>query len=81
MLLLFLLRIAFLTRAHLSQRLPLVHAIAMPVIPENLDGMITHLFYIFDLKMLGGVDKKERAIVGVHIPMPAPAGYARAIFP
>jgi len=53
----------------------------MAVVPKNLYGMIPDLLNILNLKMLGGLHKKQRAIKGVHIPMSPAAHYTGTVFP
>src|SRR5699024_7028520 len=78
--LLILLRITLLTGTHLPQGTPLIHTAVVAVIPINFNGMIAHLFDIFNLKMLDGLHKKERSVVGIHASVAAPAGYTGTIF-
>jgi hypothetical protein len=78
---LLLFRIACLTGTHVAQRIPLVHSIAVSIVPQTFYSMIPNLLDLFDLKMLGRLYKKQRSVKRVHISMSIPTDYARAIFP
>jgi hypothetical protein len=72
--------IAFFTGAHIPQGFPLVHAVIVAVVPEYFDGMIPDLLNILDLEMLRRLNKKQRPVKGIHVPVSTATHYTGTVF-